>query len=119
VTAAAAALVAIVLLALHTNRLIIAVGVLATAAAGTALVTAWLRSRRASSADMTAIIAVTLILAVPLLVLLGVIKAHQPAYSRAGASPHRPQAPAGAAARSTTAYGWQLGHAAMRPRPAT
>jgi len=75
-TAAGAVLAAIVLLALHTNRLIIAAGVLAAAAAGTALATAWLRSRRANSADIMAIIAVTLILAVPLLVLLGVIKAH-------------------------------------------
>ena len=64
-TAAAEALAAIVLLAVHTNRLIIAAGVLAAAAAATALATAWLRSRQASSADITAIIAVTLILAVP------------------------------------------------------
>jgi hypothetical protein len=114
-TTGAAALAAIVLLALHTNRLIIAAGVLAAAAAGTALFTAWLRSRRANSADITVISAVTLILAVPLLVLLDIIKAHQPTRSRAGASPHRPPAPARAAARSTTAYGWQLRHAACGP----
>jgi hypothetical protein len=114
-TAAAGALAARVLLAVHTNRLIIAAGVLAAAAAGTALVTAWLRSRWANSADITAIIAVTLILAIPLLVLLGIIKAHQPAHSRAGASPHRPPAPAGDAARPTTAYGRQLRHTTCGP----
>ena len=78
-TAAAAALAALVLLALHTNRLITTAGLLATAGTAAALVTAWLRSRRASSADITAIIAVTLLLATPMLVLLGIIKAHQQA----------------------------------------
>ena len=76
-TAATAALAASVLLALHTNRLITTAGLLATAGAAAALVTARLRSRRASSADITAIIAVTLLLATPLLVLLGIIKAYQ------------------------------------------
>ena len=111
--AVAAALAASVLLAVHTNRLIIAAGMLAAAAAGTALATAWLRSRRASSADATAIIAVTLILAIPPLVLLGVIKAHQPTHSRAGASPHRPPGISRSAAQSTVAYG--LRHAARGP----
>jgi hypothetical protein len=76
-TAGAAALAALALLALHTNRLITTAGVLAATAAGTALATAWRRPRRASPADITATIAVTLILATPLLVLLGIIKASQ------------------------------------------
>ena len=76
-TAATAALAASVLLALHTNRLITTAGLLATAGAAAALVTAWLRSRRASFADAAAIITVTLLLAIPLLVLLGIIKAYQ------------------------------------------
>jgi hypothetical protein len=111
-TAAAEALAAIVLLALHTNRLIITAGVLAAAAAATALATAWLRSRRANSANITALTGVTLTLAIPLLVLLGIIKAHQPALRPVGASLHQPPAPAGAAAWSATAHGWQLRHAA-------
>jgi hypothetical protein len=78
-TAGATALAAFVLLALHTNRLITAAGPLAAAGAAAALVTAWLRSRRASSADITTIIAMTLLLATPLLVLLGIIKAYQQA----------------------------------------
>ena len=74
--------------------MITAAGVPAAAAAGTTLATAWLRSRRANFADITAVVAVTLILAVPLPVLLGIVKAHQPAHSRAGASPY--QSPASA-----------------------
>ena len=97
--AAVAALAAIVLLALHTNRLIIAAGLFAAGAAGTALATARLRSRQDSSADITAIIAVVLILAIPLLVLLGIVKATQRADSSVNANFLRPVTQAGSAAR--------------------
>jgi hypothetical protein len=76
-TAGTLALAALVLLALHTNRLITTAGLLAAAGAATALATGWLRTRRASSADLIANIGVSLILATPLLVLLGIIKATQ------------------------------------------
>ena len=73
VTAGAAAVAAVVLLAFHTDSAITAAGLLAVAAAGTALAGAWLRPRRPDAADVAAVIAAALVLATALSVLLGVI----------------------------------------------
>lgn len=65
------------MLALHTNGLITAAGVLSAGVASTALATARLRSLRPSSAEVIAIIAVALTLATSLLILLGIINVNQ------------------------------------------
>ena len=66
------------MLAVHTNAAIVAGGLLAAGAAGTALAEASLRSRRPDTADVAAVIVAALILATALLVLLGVIMATRP-----------------------------------------
>jgi len=73
-TAGTALAAAIVLLALHTDSAIIAAGLLALAAAGTALAAAR-RFWRAETADVARVIVTALILATALSVLLGVIAA--------------------------------------------
>ena len=70
---------AIVLLVLHTGPAITAAGLLAAAAAGTALAGGWLRSRRPDAADVASAVVAALILATALSVLLGVIMAVRPA----------------------------------------
>jgi hypothetical protein len=72
-TAGAATLAALMLLAWHANSLIIAAGLLAAGAAATALAEARVRSRWGRSTDIAPTIAAILILATPLLVLLGII----------------------------------------------
>lgn len=69
------------LLALHTNHLITAAGLLAAAAAGTALAEARPRSQRGTADDILATITAVLILATPVLVLLGIIQAYGRAHS--------------------------------------
>ncbi len=71
-TAGTALAVAIVLLASHTDSAIIAAGVLALAAAGTALAVGRRRSRRPDTAHVAPVILTALILATALSVLLGV-----------------------------------------------
>lgn len=71
-TAGTALAAAIVLLALHTDSAIIATGLLALAAAGTALAAGPQRSRRPDTADAAPFILTALILAMALSVLLGV-----------------------------------------------
>lgn len=88
------------MLALHTNGLITAAGVLSAGVASTALATARLRSLRPSSAEVIAIIAVALTLATSLLILLGIINANQRPHGRDGASSLQPAIQAGPAARS-------------------
>jgi hypothetical protein len=78
-TAGTALAAAIVLLILHTNLAIIAAGLLALAAAGTALARGRRRSRRPDTADVASAILAALILATALSVLLGVITAGRPA----------------------------------------
>ncbi len=78
-TAGTAAAAAIVLLVLHTDAALMAAGLLALAAAGTALAAGWLRSRRPDAADVASVILAALILATALSVLLGVIMAVRPA----------------------------------------
>jgi hypothetical protein len=73
VTAGAAALAAFMLLAWHANSLFIAAGLLAAGAAATALAEARVRSRRGGSTGIAPTIAAALIIATPLLVLLGII----------------------------------------------
>ena len=58
---------------------ITAAGLLALAAAGTALAGGWLRSRRPDAADVASVILAALILATALSVVLGVIMAVRPA----------------------------------------
>lgn len=77
-TAGTAAIAAIVMLALHTDPAITAAGLLATEAAGTALVEASLRYRRPDTADVAVTIVAALIFATVLLVLLGIIMADRP-----------------------------------------
>jgi lysylphosphatidylglycerol synthetase-like protein (DUF2156 family) len=80
-TAGTALAAAIVLLALHTDSAIIAAGLLALAAAGTALAVARRRFWRAETADVAQVaqvIVTALILAMALSVLLGVIAAARP-----------------------------------------
>jgi hypothetical protein len=77
-TAGTALAAAIVLLALHTDSAIIAAGLLALAAAGTALAGARQRFWRAETADVARVIVTALILAAALSVLLGVIAAVRP-----------------------------------------
>lgn len=71
-TAGTALAGATVLLALHTDSAIIAAGLLAMAAAGTALAAGRRRSRRPDTADAAPVILAALILATTLSVLLGV-----------------------------------------------
>ena len=71
-TAGTALAAAIVLLALHTDSAIIAAGLLALTAAGTALAAGRRRSRRPDTADVAPVILTALILATALSVLLGV-----------------------------------------------
>jgi hypothetical protein len=78
-TAGTATAAAVVLLALHTGPAIIAAGLLAAAAAGTALAGGWRRSRRPDTADIASAILAAFILATALSVLLGVIMAGRPA----------------------------------------
>ena len=78
-TAGTAAAAAIVLLALHTDPAITAAGLLALAAAGTALAGGWLRSRRPDAAEVAPVILAALIFAMALSVLFGVIMAVRPA----------------------------------------
>lgn len=78
-TAGTALAAAIVLLALHTDSAIIAAGLLALAAAGTALAVARQRLWRAETADVARVIVTALILATALSVLLGVVMAVRPA----------------------------------------
>jgi hypothetical protein len=77
-TAGTAAAAAIVLLALHTDSAITAAGLLAAAAAGTALAGGWLRSRQPGTADVAPATLAALLLATTLAVLLGVITAGRP-----------------------------------------
>lgn len=79
-TAGTALAVAIVLLALHTDSAIIAAGLLALAAAGTALTEGWLRSRRPDAADVASVIVTALLVATALSVLLGVVRAVRPGW---------------------------------------
>ena len=78
-TAGTALPAAIVLLALHTDSAIVTAGLLALAAAGTALAAARQRFWRAETADVARVIVTALILAAALSVLLGVIAAVRPA----------------------------------------
>jgi uncharacterized membrane protein YfcA len=66
------------MLALHTDLAITAAGLLAAAAAGTALAGARLRARRPDATDALSVIVAALILATALSVLLGVIMAGRP-----------------------------------------
>jgi hypothetical protein len=66
------------MLALHTDLAVIAAGVLAAGAAGTALAGAWLRSRRPGTAGAAPVIVAALVLATALSALLGVVMAGRP-----------------------------------------
>jgi hypothetical protein len=74
-TAGTAALAAIVMLALHTDGEIIAAGLLAAGAAGTALAEARVRSRRPDTTDLASLVLAVLTLATALLALAGIVLA--------------------------------------------